>query len=100
MEKSKKLEILEKIKKDFLKVVQENVNQKDYLENVVLFNGIFEMIGDEVFIEILDNRFYPLKFNWEIPQKVDKQFNFILISDTLMYIDNLLGEKNDKINIS
>lgn len=97
MEKIKKLEILEKIKTDFIKVLQENVNQEDYLENVELFNGVFEMIGNELFIELLENRYYPLKFNWEIPEKVDKKFNFLLLSDMLAYIDSLLGEKNDKI---
>lgn len=97
MEKNKKLEILEKIKKDFLKELQENVSQEDYLETADKFKKVFEFIGDELFIEVLEKRFLPLKFNWNIPEKVDKKTNFCLMLSILTFIDDIFGEENDKI---
>lgn len=97
MEKTKKLEILEKIKKDFLRELQENVSQEDYLEVANKFKKVFEFIGNENFIEVLEKRFLPLEFNWNISEKVDKKVNFCLMLDTLIFIDVSLGEENDKI---
>lgn len=102
MEKTKKLEILEKIKKDFLRELQENVGQEDYLEVADYFKYVFEYIGNENFIQLFERRYLPLEFNWNIPEKVNKKSNFCLMLDMLIFIDDntniIFGEENDKIN--
>lgn len=103
MEKKEKLEIAKQIKNDFFKVLQENVTQEDWLEISDFFKGIFKMLNDELFIELLDVRNYPLEFNWNIPKNADKKFNFYLTLEIILYcldyVNDLLGYYNDKINI-